>query len=192
MSRSSSRNPVGRQIPVTTRLFTVAGFFTLFGVASLAIYSETTKSSGALWWKKTTDIPLSERLPALFIAIVLFAIAAVLVVLAVRLFLVQGASKKYLAILSSVESMKVHQIAKITGTTTETVYRDIQAMIDSGTLEDFYIDYGAEHVISKKFLPKQSYKTVVTCSGCGNNNEVIVGITTACGFCRQPLVLKKT
>jgi len=192
MLRVLFRLPIGLQASVATGLFGAAGLFGLGGVASIAIYSETTKSSGALWWKKTTEIPMSERRPALIVGIGLFAIAALCVVLAIRLLLKHSAARKYFAILSSVESMKVQQVARITNTTTPTVYRDIESMIDSGMLEDFYIDYSSEQVISKKFLPKQSHKTVVTCSGCGNNNEIVVGITQSCTFCRQPLVLKKS
>ena len=52
-------------------------------------------------------------------------------------------------------------------------------MIDSGMINDFYIDYQREQVVSRKYIPKMSHKTVVKCSGCGGNNEVIVGITQA-------------
>ncbi len=191
MHTALSRIPVRLHVSVTKGLLITAGTLVLFGIVAMGIFSESTETSGSLWWKKTTDIPLSERLPALFIGIFLFVLAVLCVVLAIKLFLIQGAYKKYLAILSSVESINVRQIARITATTPEKVYRDIQAMIDSGSIEDFYIDHGTEEVISKKFVPKSSHKTVVECTGCGGHNEVIVGITKSCSFCRQPLVMRR-
>lgn len=82
------------------------------------------------------------------------------------------------------------EIAGITGGSQATVYRDIQRMIDSGVLDDVHIDYQAEEVVSKRYVPKSSHKTVVTCRACNANNELIVGITRACSACGEPLVLK--
>lgn len=67
--------------------------------------------------------------------------------------------------------------------------RKPQSLIDSDAISDFYIDYTADNVVSRKYLPKTSHKTVVKCSECGGNNEVIVGITRHCSFCGQPLLL---
>ena len=66
---------------------------------------------------------------------------------------------------------------------------DLQSMIKSEMITDFYIDYGADQVVSTKFVPKTSHKTVVKCSECGGNNELIVGITRSCEFCGQPLLM---
>ena len=57
---------------------------------------------------------------------------------------------------------------------------------------DFYIDYSSDQVVSKKYVPKTSHKTVVKCSECGGNNDLIVGITKHCSFCGQPLLLGTT
>jgi hypothetical protein len=56
-------------------------------------------------------------------------------------------------------------------------------------LEDYYVDFLTERVVSKKYTPKTSHKTVVSCTGCGDRNEVIVGIPRPCSSCGQPLVL---
>lgn len=191
MLRFLFRFPADLQMRVITGLLFAAGLSVLFGLLCVAAFSETTETSGALWWKKTTEIPLSERSPWLIAGVLLMAVALVCAVVAIRLFLMHGAAKKYVAILSGVESIKIRRIADITKSSPSKVYGDIQAMIDSGTLEDFYIDYGIEQVVSKKFVPKNSHKTVVVCSGCHGHNEVIVGITKACSFCRQPLVMER-
>lgn len=65
-------------------------------------------------------------------------------------------------------------------------------MINSEMISDFYIDYGADRVFSRKYIPKTSHKTVVKCSECGGNNEMIVGITKPCSFCGQPLMFGTT
>ena len=97
--------------------------------------------------------------------------------------------RNYAAILTGVEVMKIQEISDITGKNKRRVHRDLQAMIRTGMIEDFYIDYQRQLVVSRKYLPKTSYKTVVMCAGCGGPNEVIVGITRTCSFCGQPLAL---
>lgn len=87
-------------------------------------------------------------------------------------------------ILKGVEHMPIQQIASITNSSPSVAFRDIQIMI-----ENLYIDYQAARVVSKKYTPEQSYKTVAKCPSCGANTEVIVGIKKACAYCGQPLVL---
>lgn len=192
-----SRIPVSKQNIVAKNLLVVAGIVLAYGVLLPAIEFTTTietNSSGALWWRETTErsVPLDERLPYLFIAIAVFAVAVLLVATSIRLFTMQSGLRKYPPILVGVEFMRIQQIADIANTSRSKVYRDIQTMIDSGMISDFYIDYKAEQVVSKKYMPERSHKTVVTCSGCGGSNEVIVGITRNCSFCGQPLLLGTT
>ena len=191
-----SRIPVSKQNIVAKYLLIVAGIVLAYGVLIPAVEFTTTtetNSSGALWWSKTTEtsVPLDERLPYLFIAIAVFPVAVLLVATSIRLFTMQSGLRKYPPILVGVESMRIQQIADIVNTKRSKVCRDIQTMIDSGMISDFYIDYRAEQVVSKKYVPERSHKTVVTCSGCGGKNELIVGITRTCSFCGQPLVLKR-
>ena len=132
---------------------------------------------------------MGERLAYLLGGIALLTIAALCVYFWIKLARRRAAQRRYLAILTGVERMKVHQIAGIAGASQATVYRDIQQMIDSGIIEDMYIDYQAEEVVSKKYVPETSHKTVVTCRACNANNEVIVGIPRACAACGEPLIL---
>lgn len=65
-------------------LLGLAGFSAAFGALWLMEYTQTTETSGMLWWKETRQIPIEERQPSLLIALSLFALATILVVLAVR------------------------------------------------------------------------------------------------------------
>ena len=166
-----------------------AVFFGLFFRAK----STETESSGHLWWKDetttTTEVPMGTRLVFLLVGLALLTIAALCVYVRIKQARRLAAQRKYLAILTGVERMKVHQIAGISGASQATVYRDIKHIIDIGIIDDIYIDYQAEEVVSKRYVPKTSHKTVVTCRACNANNELIVGITRACAVCGEPLVL---
>lgn len=152
-----------------------------------------TETSGHLWWKdetvSTTDVPMGTRLIYLFIGLALILAAAWCAYLQVRRNALRKSQRKYLAILAGVERIKIHQLAGITNHPTSVVYRDIQRMMDAGLIDDVHIDYQAEEVVSKKYVPKSSFKSVVTCSACGVNNEVIVGIPRPCVACGETLVL---
>ena len=163
-----------------------------FGLFFRAEHTET-ESSGHLWWKDetttTTEVPMGTRLVFLLVGLTLLAIAAFCVYIRIKQARRRAAQRKYLAILTGVERMKVHQIAGIAGASQATVFRDIQRMIDIGIIDDVHIDYQAEEVVSKKYVPKTSHKTVVTCRACNAHNELIVGITRPCAACGEPLVL---
>ncbi len=152
----------------------------------------TTKSTGALWWKHetttTTAIPVEKRLPYLFIGLALIAVAAVCVYVPIMLARRRAGERKYRAILTGVERIPIDRIAGITGATQAAVVRDIQRMIDSGAIDDVYIDRQAGEVVSKRYVPKVSHKVVVTCRACNATNEMIVGIPRACAACGEPLV----
>ncbi|WP_421735979.1 hypothetical protein [Cellulomonas sp.] len=181
------------QKPVARALALGALFAVVIGAMSIAARSEVedTTTSGHLWWTTTTVNPQSdtERLTLLLVGIGFFAVALVCAALALRMITRQGSLKQYPAILTGIESMTIQQIAEITGTSTSRVYRDLRALIDSGAVEDFYLDYRSERVVSTKYIPQRSHKTVATCRGCGGNNEVIVGIPRSCSFCGEPVVL---
>lgn len=185
-----SRIPVKKQKPIAKGLLGVAVFVSLYAILFIMWFAETTKTSGWLWWEETTETPLEERLPRLLIAIGLLMVGTVCAIAGIRLFAMQGALKKYIPILVGVESISIQRIADITNSTSRKVYRDIQTMINSGMINDFYIDHAAGQIVSKKYVPKSSHKTVATCSGCGGHTEVIVGIPKPCSFCGEPLVLR--
>ncbi len=191
-----ARIPVNSQKSIATGLLYVAALAAGFGALSFIGFEKATKEecSGILVWRSctNTEIPLGDRLPALLEAIGLVALALVCVFLALRLFTLQGDLSRYLAILAGVETIPIQRIADITDSRLSKVRDDIQGMIVSGMITDFYIDYNADQVVSRKYIPKTSHKTVVSCTGCGGNNELIVGITKTCTFCGQPLVLGTT
>ncbi len=163
----------------------------LFGLLLFFGYNQTTESSGMLWWGETHDVPMSERVGYLQGAIACWAAAVILGGITIWLTAIRRSRgdrlKRYVPILKGVESIPVQQVASIANVEPARVYRDIQRMIDSGMLEDFYLDYQAGRIVSKKYTPEHSHKTVATCPGCGARSEVIVGITTPCGYCGQPL-----
>tara|TARA_Y100000815_G_scaffold99873_2_gene88516 strand:- start:3182 stop:3775 length:594 start_codon:yes stop_codon:yes gene_type:complete len=194
IGRLVQRIPADARKSIAGGLVFAAVFAVLFGFLDLMIFTESTeeKCEGHLWNKECTDvaIPLGERIPHLFIAIGLFALAALAVVCALLLTLTQSHLKKYQAILTGVESMPVQQIADITHMRVSRVRNEIQTLIDSDEISDFYIDYQRDQVVSKKYVPKSSHKTVVTCRLCGAHNELIVGITRSCAACGEPLILE--
>lgn len=193
MLKLLSRIPIHSRKGVASGLLSVAGIATLFGFGIFMMGSVSTeeKCTGHLWAKKCTEIaiPLSERLPFLLIGVGLGVVVLGCLLAALYLSSTQGHLKSYQAILTGVESMSIQKIASVTNSSPSKVRREIQAMIDSDMIDDFYIDYGADQVVSRKYIPKTSYKTVVTCRACGANNELIVGITRPCAACGEPLVL---
>lgn len=170
-----------------------ASFGALMGLLCVMGFSEATeeKCSGALLWKDCKDIavPISERLTYLAAGIGLLLFALVSVIAAVKLMGVRGRLKKYVAILTGIESMGIAQVASIVRSNQDAVRSEIELAIEADMLEDIYVDYGRNMVISTKYLPKTSHKTVVVCHRCQAHNELIVGITKACNYCREPLLL---
>ena len=192
-ARAQRKDPDFRYQLRMTLLVLSAVLSALFGAICFGVASEETqtKTSGHLWWRSetTSNVATETRVGWLMAGIVMVLIAVALAALAIRLAKGRAALKKYEAILTGVEVITVQQISDITGHSRSRVYKDLQAMLRSGMIDDVYVDYQRERVVSRKYIPKTSHKTVVTCSGCGGNNEVIVGITRTCSFCGQPLVL---
>lgn len=179
------------QPPGVHALTGVAIFLVLFGLLFFMGYSRTTESSGILWWQQTRAVTMDERTAYLQGAIACWVFAAALGGIALWLMLRRDTPrlKRYAPILKGVESMPVRQIASILNVKPARVYKDLQRMIDSAMLDDVYIDYQAGQVVSKKYTPDRSHKTVATCPSCGARSEVIVGITRTCSYCGQPLPL---
>lgn len=188
--------PVNNHSAVIGSMQGAAPIAAFFGLLMILAFSETTeeKCSGALLWKECSDVsvPMSERLTYLAAGVGLLVFALVCVVGSLQLMGVRGRLKKYDAILTGVESMSVMQIASIVRSSPDRVRDEIQLMIDAEMIDDVYIDYGRDLVITKKYVPASSYKTVVVCGKCHANNELIVGITKSCVFCREPLILNTT
>jgi hypothetical protein len=171
----------------------VAYFAALMGFLSVMAFSEATEEqcTGALLWKDCVDVavPTSERLTYLVVGLGLLLLAVVCVVGSLRLMGMRARLKKYAAILTGIESMTVMQLAGIVGSSLNQARDEVQLMIDSDMLDDVYVDYSRDVVVSKKYIPKSSQKTVVVCRRCQAHNELIVGITKSCQYCREPLLL---
>lgn len=168
-----------------------AAFFFLMGLLLLMGYSKSTESSGMLWWSETHDVPMSERIGYLQGAIACWVAAALLTGITIWLTVIRRGRgdrlRRYVAILKGVESIPVQQVASIVNVKPAKVYQDVQRMIDLEMIEDFYLDYQTGQIVSKKYTPERSHKTVATCPSCGARSEVIVGITRSCPYCAQPL-----
>jgi hypothetical protein len=193
MPAVSSPRPIRRESLVALGLLAAAALFALLGLMMVLLFSIDTETttSGALWWRKTetTSIPLSQRITYLTIGLVMLVVAATCVFAAMWLFNLHNRLKKYPPILVGVEVMSIQRIVEITNQSRGQVIRDIQRLIESDMISDFYMDNAADAVISKKYVPKISHKAVVTCYGCGATNELIVGIPKPCNHCQQPLLL---
>ena len=142
-----------------------------------------------LWPETTGKVAFWDRLPYILFAVGAVIAAGVFAIASWQLSTMQGRFKKYSAILTGVEAISIQRVAEITRSRPSRVREEIQSMLDSNMIDDLYIDYSADQVVSKRYTPKTSHKTVVKCSECGGNNELIVGITKFCSFCGQPLLL---
>ncbi|MBC6499803.1 hypothetical protein H7R52_18755 [Weissella confusa] len=63
---------------------------------------------------------------------------------------------KYEAIIKGTERISIQDLSDITGNTRKNVVTDLQNMIDSEIISDYYIDHKSDAVISKKFIPETS------------------------------------
>lgn len=191
MRRVLSQIPVAKQKDIAKTLILLAALVCSMASLSMLGFTKATETTGLLWWQETKEIPLSERMSYLYAAIGLYASGAVLAVVGVALSMMQGSLRKYAPILTGVDFISIQSIADIVNKSSRKVYRDVQAMIDSGMVSDVYIDHKAGLVVSKTYIPKNSHKAVATCSGCGGNTEVFVGIPKPCSFCGQPLIVNE-
>lgn len=146
--------------------------------------------TGRLWWRECEESfnqwSLGTRAFLVVGGIGLVTGAVALGIEAFRTGTQRKRVQPYATILTGVESMTIEQLAAITRLRPSKVRAQIQAQIESGQIEGFYLDHGADMVV---YVPATSHKTVVRCTECGGPNEVIVGITRPCSFCGQPLLL---
>jgi hypothetical protein len=178
-------------------LLCVAFFAFYFGLLSFMVFTvenETiTKESGHLFWKKTIETTihhdLSERIPHLIEAIVLILVAVVCLVIALKLTLLSGRYKKYLAIIKGNDKLLIQQVADINNSNPRRVMNDLQNMIDSNYINGYYIDYKQGLLVDKNYIPEKFVKNIVKCQTCGASNEVVIGQSNYCKYCDRLIIL---
>lgn len=157
----------------------------------LSFQTEHTETAGALWWKteKTTAVPTSTTVTLRLAGLALLALAtgcAAIIIVARRR---ATSQKRYLYILNGIDKIGIADVASKTDLSGARVARDIQRMINSGTLSRYYIDHGRQQIVSRVSTPVASRRTVVVCSACHDANDVLVGIVTNCQSCGSVLPL---
>lgn len=181
---------------IANGLFGAAALSGLFGLLCLMAYGSPTidpcdSPPGSVECVR----PMETRLTYLAIGILLIVVAIVCGLVGLRWATTKSGTKRsrlnqYTAILTGIERLSIQQIATITNYKPSKVRVDVQSLIDSEEISDFYIDYQADEVVSRKYIPKSSHKTVVACGVCGARNDVIVGITRCCSHCGQALAFR--
>jgi MFS family permease len=178
-------------------LFYAAFLAFLIGMPLFMVFMEEketiTKETGHLFWKKTTETTiyhdLSERIPYLIGAIVLILVAVICLVAALRLILLSGRYKKYLAIIKGNDKLLIQQVADITNSNPRRVMNDLQNMIDSNYINGYYIDYKQGLLVDKNYIPEKFDKKIVKCQACGASNEVVIGNSSYCKYCDSLMIL---
>lgn len=174
-----------------------AAFFAFdFGLLFYLAFTEEnetiTKTSGHLFWKKTIETTihhdLSERIPYLIEAIVLILVAVVCLLIVVKLTLLYGRYKKYLAIIKGNDKIFIQQIADINNANPCRVMNDLQNMIDSEYIKGYYIDYKQGLLVDKRFVSEKCVKMIVKCQECGASNEVVIGQSNYCKYCDSLII----
>jgi ribosomal protein L37E len=159
------------------------------GVAALTGMFGLLGIMGAVMPDESVESPLTW----LAFGLALEAVALVCVLVKLRLATLGSSSlghlSKYEAILTGVEQISIQEVAGIVNSKPKRVQLEIQSLINSGAISDFYIDHGREQIVSKKYTPKTSSKTVETCGRCGHANDLIVGITKHCAHCGTMLAV---
>jgi hypothetical protein len=193
-----SKVPVKYHKRLRFGLLYVAFLSFIIGMSLLMAFTEETetitKESGHLFWKKTTETTihhdLSERLPYLIGAVVLISVAVICLVTALRLILLYGRYKKYLAIIKDNDKLLIQQVADINNSNPRQVMNDLQNMIDSNYINDYYIDYKRGMLVDKNFFPEKFDKKTVKCQACGATNEVVIGnASNYCMYCDSLIIL---
>jgi hypothetical protein len=94
MPRLFSRLPVSLHGAAAKALLGLAVLCALFAIMSFLGFSETTETTGHLWWKETRDIPYGERRPYLLAGIGLAVVAASLLIGALELAVAQARRRR--------------------------------------------------------------------------------------------------
>jgi uncharacterized membrane protein YecN with MAPEG domain len=198
LTNALSKVPVKYHKRVTNGLLYVAILAFCFGFLNFMVFTEKenetiTKETGHLFWKKTIETTihhdLSERIPYLIVAIVLILLAVVCLVTALRLILLFGRYKKYLAIIKGNDKLLIQQVSDINNSNPHRVMNDLQNMIDSNYINGYYIDYKQGLLVDKNYIPEKFDKKIVKCQSCGASNEVVIEQSNYCKYCDSLIIL---
>jgi hypothetical protein len=115
-------------------------------------------------------------------------VAVVCLVIALRLTLLFGRYKKYLAIIKGNDKLLIQQVADINNSNPRRVMNDLQNMINSNYINGYYIDYKQGLLVDKNYIPEKFVKKIVKCQKCGASNEVVIGQSNYCKYCDSLII----
>ena len=176
--------PIKSHKKITDGLFTLAFFAGLGALGFLANFAQVETTTGILWWAKTTDKELSERLLSLLAGIVFSLVTIVSMIAAIKISLMSGRFKKYLSVIKGCNRIAIQQLAAIMNLTSRQIISDLQNMIDSGYIKGYYIDYQRQVLVERGDLPKNIIKKVVNCPMCGADTLITIGVVNHCQCCK--------
>lgn len=108
----------------------------------------------------------------------------------------------YLELIWQRRIYSIDEIALEVSLTHAKTLKELQALINTGYIENAYVDQGRQMVIVEGYEPnatkqpvvnkmkqktKQKKIKVVVCNNCGASNAVTLGISSQCEYCRTPL-----
>lgn len=196
LTKALSKIPYKYHEGLVGKLLIAAFVASMLGFASYFSFTEKyetiTKETGKLFWKKITEekiyFTFSQRLPYLILAIILIPLAVLFLISAFKLGQMPGRYQKYSAIIKGNEKLRIQHIAEITNKHPRKVINDIQNLINSGYIDDYYIDHKQGLLIDKSSLAYSNLKKIIKCPKCGANNEIILGVTSYCIYCDSLLI----
>jgi hypothetical protein len=106
--------------------------------------------------------------------------------------------KKYILLIANQNQTSIDDIASVVGVSYEEAVADLLKMIETGYFSGAYIAQRKivlAHSTTEEYAPPEESTSspaqpqikVVTCSGCGANNRVIVDQIVECEYCGKPL-----
>ena len=177
--------PVKSHKKIVEGLFILAFFTAGFSLLGFLNFAEVERTTGILWWAKTTEKELTERLLSLLAGIVFILVTTVSIIAAIKLYSMSGRFKKYLPVIKGCDQFAIQQIAAIMNLTSHQVINDLQNMIDSGYIKGYYINYQRQMLVERGDLPRNIMKKVVQCPHCGADTLITIGIVNYCQCCKR-------
>ncbi|MGL5550442.1 MAG: hypothetical protein ACRDD4_12140, partial [Culicoidibacterales bacterium] len=119
----------------------------------------------------------------LVLAISLLVIAIVCLVLAWKIVTTMKLFARYDLLIRNVQIIELIKIANMRNTTPRKVATDLQNMIDSGYISNYYIDYQKKVLVNQN-IDAESIETItVKCPHCGAKTVIVSGNHNRCEYC---------